>query len=257
MFYRDLFDLQGKVALVIGGTGGIGQAICKAYAEYGADVVIGDLRPEAGAEVQAYIESLGRKCLLYKVDCLDERMVGQMVDDVVKEFGHIDILLNCAGTNIRQKAEEYTQEAWDKVLDLNVKGTFLVCREVGKQMIKQNKGKIINLSSVRSMLALPADYTAYCASKGAVNMYTKCLATEWAKYNINVNAIAPTFTETPLVKDMLDDETTRRTLTERIPLKRLAQPADHVGTILYLSSKASDFITGQIVFSDGGVTATQ
>ncbi|MHB8279225.1 MAG: SDR family NAD(P)-dependent oxidoreductase [Candidatus Humimicrobiaceae bacterium] len=257
MNYSDLFDLRNKVALVIGGAGGIGQEICKAYAEYGANVVIGDIKVESASEIKSYIEGIGRKCLLYKVNILEKKQIIDMVENLVKEFEHIDILLNSAGTQIWQKAEEYTEEAWDKVMDLNIKGIFMVSREVGKQMIKQGGGKIINISSVRSILGYQQDYTAYCASKGAVNMYTKALAVEWAKYNINVNAIAPTFTETNLVKDMLKDRETEQTLINRIPLKKLAKPSDHVGTIIYLSSKASDYITGQIVFSDGGLTATQ
>jgi gluconate 5-dehydrogenase len=257
MLYTELFGLKDKVALVIGGAGGIGQEISKIYAEFGADVVIASRKPEAGAEVKAYIESLGRKCLLYKVDVLDEAAVENMVSNIVSELGAIDILLNAAGTNIWQKAQEYSVENWDKVMDLNVKGTFIACREVGKQMIKQQGGKIINISSVRSFLGYPENYTAYCASKGAVNMYTKCLAAEWAKFNINVNAVAPTFIETPLVADMLSDEKTKQSLINRIPLGRLGKPADLVGTVLYFSSKASDFITGQILFADGGVTCVQ
>ncbi len=253
----DLFSLKDKVVLVIGGAGGIGQEMCRAYAECGANVIIGSRKADSASEIKTYIESINRKCLLYNVNILEEKQVIDMVRVIVKELGKIDVLLNSAGTQIWQKAEEYTEEAWDKVMDLNIKGIFMVSREVGKQMIKQGGGKIINVSSVRSMLAYSEDYTAYCASKGAVNMYTKALAVEWAKYRINVNAIAPTFTETSLVKDMLNDKKVKQALIDRIPLRKLAKPSDHVGTIIYLSSKASDYITGQIIFSDGGVTSTQ
>ena len=231
--------------------------MCKACAEYGADVIIGSRKAESASEIKSYIESINRRCLLYNVNILEEKQIIKMVKKIVKKFGKIDILLNSAGTQIWQKAEEYTEEAWDKVMDLNIKSVFMVSREVGKQMIKQGGGKIINISSVRSMLGYTQDYTAYCTSKGAVNMYTKALAVEWAKYNINVNAIAPTFTETNLVKDMLNDKKTRQALINRIPIRKLAKPSDHVGTMIYLSSKASDYITGQIIFSDGGLTSTQ
>jgi gluconate 5-dehydrogenase len=257
MSYRDYFDLTGKVALVVGGSGGIGVEISKGYADMGADVVVASRNTEKAANLKKYIEGIGRKCLLYNVDILDEQAVIQMVKDVVKEFGRIDILMNAAGTNIWQKAEEYTVENWDKVMDLNLKSVFIVSREVGKQMIKQGGGKIISISSVRSMLGFPENYTAYCASKGGLNMYVKCLAAEWAKYNITVNAIAPTFIETPLTKTMLSDENTKNTLIRRIPLGRLGQPDDLVGAAIYFASKASDFITGQILFADGGVTSVQ
>ncbi|MHB1653579.1 MAG: SDR family NAD(P)-dependent oxidoreductase [Desulfitobacteriaceae bacterium] len=259
MKFNQMFDLTGKVALAIGGTGGIGQetALALALAEQGADVVVASRHPENGQDVITKIKKLGRRAAAIAVDILDEESVRAMAAKVVAEFGSIDILINGAGTNIWQRAEEFSVENWDKVVDINLKGTFIVSREVGKYMIKQGSGKIINISSVRSLLGYPENYTAYCASKGGLNMYTKALAAEWAKYNIKVNAVAPTFIETPLVAHMLADEKTRTSLINRIPLGRLGQPADLVGAIVYFAAPASDFITGQILFADGGVTATQ
>ncbi len=257
MKYEKIFDLNGKAALVIGGTGGLGKDMGLVLAEYGADVVVASRNPEKGQEIVKQVQALGRKSWAEKVNIVDEHDVKNLVDEIVNKMGHIDILINCAGIQLWQKAEEYTEENWDTVIDLNLKGTFFVCREVGKQMIRQGGGKIINISSVRSLLGFPENYTAYCAAKGGLNMYTKCLAAEWAKYNIKVNAIAPTFIETPLTQAMLSDEQMRNALINRIPLKRLGQPEDLVGAALFFASPASDFITGQILFADGGVTSTQ
>ena len=257
MKYEKIFDLSSKVALVIGGTGGLGKDMALALAEYGADVVVASRHPENGKDVVEQIQRLGRRAQALAVDILNEDDVRELTAKVVAEFRRIDILLNGAGTNVWQKAEEYSVENWDKVVDINLKGTFIVSREVGKYMIQQGGGKIINISSVRSLLGYPENYTAYCESKGGLNMYTKALAAEWAKYNIKVNSIAPTFVETPLVADMLADEKTKTTLINRIPLGRLGKPEDLVGAVVYFSAPASDFITGQILFADGGVTSTQ
>ncbi len=257
MKYGNIFDLKGKVALVVGGTGGLGKDMCIALAEHGADVAVASRNPEKAKELVDGILGRGRQSWACEVDIMSEESIRQLVAGIIAETGHIDILVNAAGTQIWQKAEDYTQENWQTVLDMNLKGTFLVCREVGKEMINQRRGKIVNISSVRSMLGYPENYTAYCASKGGLNMYTKCLAAEWAKHNINVNAIAPTFIETPLTKGMLSDQETYNTLLNRIPLRRLGRPEDLVGALIYFVSSASDFVTGQILFVDGGVTSTQ
>ncbi|MBZ4688600.1 MAG: Dehydrogenase with different specificitity [Clostridiales bacterium] len=257
MNYKDIFDLTGKVALIVGGTGGLGKDMALGLAEHGANVIVASRKPERGQDVVGKIRGLGRKSWTEVLDVLDVESIKKAVDHIVEELGQINILVNLAGTQIWQKAEEYTEENWDTVVDFNLKGAFLLSREVGKQMIKQGGGKIIHISSVRSMLGFPENYTAYCAAKGGLNMYVKCLAAEWAKYNINVNAVAPTFIETPLTKGMLSDEETRNNVINRIPLHRLGQPEDLVGAIVYFAAPASDFITGQILFADGGVTSTQ
>lgn len=255
--YRDLFDLSGRVALVVGGTGGIGRDIALALAQYGADVIIASRRPEAGEEVVKAMAATGRRCTSLKADILNAGDLRNLMDTIDNMYGQLDILVNAAGTNVWQKAEEYSEENWDKVVDTNLKGVFLTCREAGRLMIRQRRGKIINISSVRGKLGFPENYTAYCASKGGLNLYTKCLAAEWAKYNINVNAIAPTFIETPLVSNMLADPETYNRLVNRIPLRRIGMPGDLVGAAIFFASRASDFITGQILYVDGGVTCTQ
>lgn len=169
-------------------------------------------------------------------------------------YGKIDILANFAGINIPKPAEEYPLKDWKTIMDINATGVFLCCREVGKVMIQQRRGKIINVSSVRSEYALPRNYLGYCASKAAVNMITKQLACEWAKFNVLVNAIAPTIIETPLTAHLFKDPKFAESLKARIPLGRWGQPTDLVGCAIFLASDASNFITGQIIFVDGGVT---
>jgi len=212
---------------------------------------------DGAEEVARIIAAQGGKAIGRKVNMLDENQLRALVDEIDRLYGRLDILVNAGGTMVWQKAEDFTEENWDKVIDINLKGVFLTCREAGRLMIRQRRGKIMSISSVRGKLGFPENYTAYCASKGGLNLYTKCLAAEWAKYNINVNAIAPTFIRTPLTEGMLSDPKTYDQLQNRIPLHRLGTPADIVGAALFLSSRASDFITGHILYVDGGVTCTQ
>lgn len=257
MDYKKVFDLTEKVAVITGGTGGLGREMGIVLGSYGASIALVAKNKERGEDLLKVYQSMGMKGSFIETDVTREDSVREMKERVLEEYGRVDILINGAGTNIWQKAEEYTVENWDLVMDINVKGTFLCCRELGLPMIERRRGKIINISSVRSKLGFPADYTAYCASKGAINSYTKCLAAEWAKYSINVNAIAPTFIRTPLTESMLSDQETYRSLIQRIPLQRIGAPQDLSGAILFFASEASDFITGQILFVDGGITATQ
>jgi 2-deoxy-D-gluconate 3-dehydrogenase len=177
-----------------------------------------------------------------------------MADAAMKAFGHIDILVNNAGINIPQWAVDVTEEAWDDILDTNLKGLFFCAQAVGKVMIQQRKGKIINISSQTGTVAIP-ERAAYCSSKGGVNLLTKVLAVEWAQYNINVNAIAPTFIETPFSKPMFENTGFREYVLENIPLGRIGQPQDVVGGLIYLASEASNLVTGHILLIDGGWTA--
>ncbi|WP_290726435.1 glucose 1-dehydrogenase [Archaeoglobus sp.] len=255
MGYRKMFDLTGKVAVVTGATGGLGGPIALGLADFGCDVVVVGRRVEVLEKLKTSIEKLGRKALAIKCDITKEEDVVNLVNKTVEEFGRIDILVNCAGINIPKPAEEYPLEDWNKVMDANVTGVFLVCREVGKVMIKQNGGKIINVSSVRSEYGLPRNYIAYCASKAAVNLITKQLACEWAKYNILVNAIAPTVIATPLTAHIMKDPELSRTMKSRILLGRWGYPDDLIGAVIFFASDASNFVTGQILFIDGGVTS--
>lgn len=172
----------------------------------------------------------------------------------MKAFGHIDILVNNAGVNITQWAVDVTEEAWDRVLDTNLKALFFCAQTVGKVMIRQKKGKIINVSSQTGTVAIP-QRAAYCSSKGGVNQLTKLLAIEWAQYNINVNAIAPTFIETPFTKPMFEKEGFREYVLGNIPLGRVGTPDDVTGAVIYLASEASNMVTGHILLVDGGWTA--
>jgi NAD(P)-dependent dehydrogenase (short-subunit alcohol dehydrogenase family) len=249
-----LFDLSGKVALVIGGHGGLGKAIALGLADAGADVVVSSRNLDSLRAVAGEIEAKGQRSLAFKVDIVNEPEVKAMVDAILKIFPRIDILVNAAGLAIRKPADSFPIEEWQQVMDINTRGTFLCCQAVGRVMIKQNSGKIINLSSVRGYYGLPAGYAAYCPSKGAVDTLTRTLACEWAKYNVVVNAIAPTVVETELTKDLLADKEYAKTLKARIPMGRWAIPEDIVGPTLFFASEAANFVTGQILYIDGGVT---
>ncbi len=250
----DLFDLTGKVAIVTGGAGGIGSAQALGLADAGADVVVTSRQIEHLEQVAGEIRAKGRKALAVTVDVVDEKSVAAMVKRVLGEFPGIDILVNAAGLAIRKPADSFPIDEWQKVMDINARGTFLCCQAVGREMIKQKSGKIVNVSSVRGRYGLPADYAAYCASKGAVDTLTRTLACEWAKYNILVNAVAPTIVETELTRPALADPEYAKRMKSRIPLGRWAMPEDIVGATVFFASPASDFITGQILYIDGGVT---
>ena len=250
----DLFDLTGKVALVIGGAGGIGHAQALGLADAGADVIVASRNPGHLEEVAKEIRARGRKSLAVTVDVVDEKSVADMLAAVLKEFPRIDILVNAHGLAIRKPADTFPIDEWQQVMDINTRGTFLACQAVGNVMIKQGGGKIINLSSVRGQYGLPADYAAYCASKGAVDTLTKTLACEWAKHNVLVNAVAPTIVETDLTRDALANPDYAKQMKSRIPLGKWALPEDIVGATVFFASRASDFITGQILYIDGGVT---
>jgi gluconate 5-dehydrogenase len=246
--------LTGKVAIVVGGAGGIGHALALGLADVGADVVVTSRKLENLKPVAEKIQSKGRKSLAIPVEVTDQKSVAAMVDSALETFPHIDILVNAHGLAIREPADSFPIDEWQKVMDINTRGTFLTCQAVGRVMIKQRSGKIVNVSSVRGRYGLPSGYAAYCSSKGAVDTLTRTLACEWAKYNVLVNAIAPTFVETELTRTALADPEFAKTVKARIPLNRWAMPEDIVGPTLFFASKASDFVTGQVLYIDGGVT---
>lgn len=217
--FKNAFSLNGKTALVIG-AGGLGLPIARALMQNGADIILADMKEPDGA-FAASCHAEGRQCTFVQVNLLDEESIVKMVAAARNVTGRIDILVNAAGVNKLIKAEDYDSKAWDFVLGINLRGLYLVTREVGKVMIEQNYGRILSISSVKSFIGTDADYTAYCASKGAVNMYTKQLACEWGKYGITANAIAPTFTRTPINSFQLDDPVFYKTLVDRIPRGRI------------------------------------
>lgn len=255
--YRQLYNLDGKVALVAGGAGGIGSAISAALAAFGATVVLCGRNGARAEALAAQIEAAGGQAWGASLDILDFEAVRHFVDQVVERFGVLDVLVNAAGTHVDAPAIEYTEANWDRVLDLNLKAAFFLSQAVARVQIPRGGGKHIHISSVRSLLGIRRGYVAYCSSRGGMNMMIKQLATEWAQYGITVNGIAPTFTRTELVKDYLEDPDFYNPLVARIPLGRICEPRDLAALAVYLAAPASDFITGQIIFADGGVTATQ
>lgn len=254
----DLFDLSGKASIVTGGGGGLGRAITIGLAKYGSDVAIVDVNIDKAKEVAEEIKLKGRRVLIIKTDITKKEEVDDMIKEVLSEFGKIDILVNNAGIARRAKAEQMSEKDWDDVLSVNLKGVFLCSQAVGKVMIKQRRGKIINIASVVGQRGLfhPLDFaSSYCASKGGVIQLTRALAAEWAKYNIYVNAIAPTYFITEMTRPLLENKEFLSYLRWKIPLQRPGKPEELVGPVVFLASDASSMITGHILNVDGGWTA--
>ena len=253
---KNLFDLTGKVAVVTGGSGGAGKATSIGLALYGADVVVTARTLSTLEETAAEVEKQGRKALPISCDVADQESVDQMVKRTMEEFGKIDILVTTAGIALRHPAEEMPIDEWQKVMDINVRGTFLCCQAVAKEMIQRGEGgKIVTVGSIRGLQGHPAGYSGYATSKGAVHLLTKQLATEWAKFKIHVNCIAPCIFWTPLTEPILKDEEMYKIFMQRIPLGRPAEPEDLVGAVVYLASEASAMVTGHVLYIDGGTSA--
>ncbi len=248
------FDLSGKVAVVTGAGRGMGRYMALDLARYGADVVLCSRTLSELEQVRDEVAALGRKALVVPTDVGIIAEIERMTAMAVERFGRIDILVNNAGMNVPQWAEEVTEEAWDRVMNINVKGVFFCAQTVGKVMIRQQKGKIINISSQSGSVGL-IKRSAYCSSKGAVNQLTRVLALEWGKHNICVNALAPTFVETPMTRPMLEEKSFRDYVMGNILLGRLCKPEDLTGGLIFLASDASDMVTGHILHIDGGWTA--
>jgi 2-dehydro-3-deoxy-D-gluconate 5-dehydrogenase len=250
-----VFDLTGKVAIVTGGGGGLGRPISVALAQCGADVVVDDFDAGHVAATVAEIEALGREAMAVTADLTSAAAMKDMADQVVARFGRIDILVNVAGTNARFAAEEIAAEEFERVLRVNVLGTFLACQAVGRVMIEQKHGRIINMSSVRGRVAPGMGGSAYATSKGGVDQLTRTLAAEWAKFGIQVNAIAPALIMTDMTREFLSAPDVYAKMTADIPMKRLGEPSELVGPAILLASDESSFMTGQIIYVDGGLSA--
>lgn len=256
--YDELFSLNGKTALITGGTGGLGSAVALSFLQKGAQVAVCSNHPEKAAPAAEYAKKLNRPFLSLACDITCSDSADHMLDEVDKAFGSIDILVNCAGINRLLPAESYDDETFQEVMELNVHALHRITRKVGTRFMIPNKyGRILNLSSVKSFIGTTEHYIAYCASKGAVNMYTRQLACEWGKYGITCNAVAPTFVYTPINSFQLDDPVFYRKLTDRIPLGRIGKEQDIAAAALYLCSDAASFVTGQILCVDGGLTSMQ
>jgi len=247
------FDLSGKVALVTGAGRGLGAQIALALGAYGADVIVADRTLAETEQTREAVKALGRRSYSGQADLTSVPAIQAMVAKAVEEFGRIDILVNNAGVNITQWAVDVTEQAWDTVLAVNLKGVFFCSQAVGKVMIRQKSGKIINVSSQAGTVAIP-QRAAYCSSKGGINQLTRLLALEWAPHHINVNAVAPTFLETPLTKPMFQNEEFHRYVLGNIPLGRIGKPSDVTGAVVYLASSAADLVTGHVLHVDGGWT---
>lgn len=254
--FKNVFTLEGKIALVVG-SGGLGTPIASALMQNGADLIMADINLASMEESKAEAKAAGKKFFGQEVDLLSEDSINRMVEEAADKLGRIDILVNAAGINILKKAEEYDGAAWDKVLGINLRGLHLTTSAVGRVMIRQGYGRILSISSVKAFLGTDQDYCAYCASKGAVNAYTRQIASEWGKYGITCNAIAPTFTRTPINSFQLDDPVFYNDLIRRIPLGRICTAKDLGCAAVFLCSDAAGFITGQTLCVDGGITARQ
>ncbi len=251
--YRQLFDLSGRVALVTGASKGLGKAIALALAGAGADIALYARNREDLEAVKASVEALGRRAEIFCVDVLDKALIDENVKATLEAFGHIDILANNAGVNVRKPVLELSVEEWDLVLDTNLKAYFLMAQAVVPHMLSRGSGKVINMASILGAVALPSQL-AYASSKGGVMQMTKVMALEWAKQGVQVNAIGPTYFETPLVAQLRNDPERFRFIVERTPMGRWGQPDELAGVVIFLASHASDFITGQTIFIDGGWT---
>ena len=255
-----LFDLTGQTVLVAGGAGGIGQTLCQALVGQGARVALSARTLE---KAQAVARELGGGALGLAAAADDASSLRALVDETTITFGRLDLVVDCIGGNARHEAEEFPEEDWRRILDLNLTSAFVLSQAAAKRMMQQGKnergiaGKILHISSVRSALGIRAGYAAYVTAKGGLNLMVKQLATEWAEHGILVNAIAPTFIRTEQVADMLADQNFYNGLVARIPLGRIGETQDLVGPALFFVSGASDFVTGQILFIDGGLTACQ
>ena len=248
----NIFQLTGKTAVVTGASRGIGEAIAKGFARAGADLVLVSRNLSALEEVAKEIEGLGKKAFPIAADIGNPKEIQGIVEKALKVFPRIDILMNNAGISpVLKKAEEMDLKEWEEIVRVNLTGTFLCCQAIGKVMIQQGGGKIINMISVGAVVAFPRQI-GYCATKGGILQLTRVLAVEWARHNIQVNAIGPAYLETELTKGMRQSKVISQDLLQRTPLGRFGKPEEIVGAALYLASDASSFVTGQTVFVDGG-----
>jgi len=245
------FRVDGKVALVTGGNRGIGRVCALALANAGADLVVVDINKPT--KVVEEIKELGSRALAIQIDITKLDQIDHMVDEVIDKFGRIDILVNNAGVCFQEPALEVSEETWDATFNVNLKGLFFCTQKVASQMISRKKGKIINIASMNAIMPLPA-HVSYNASKAGVWSLTKSLAMEWGKYNINVNAIAPTFIKTEMASHVFENPKKYQDIINKLPLGRIGDPMDVAAAVVYLASPASDFVTGEMILVDGGWT---
>ncbi|MEW9699555.1 SDR family NAD(P)-dependent oxidoreductase [Paenibacillus sp. SI8] len=248
------FDLTGKVAMITGASKGIGFGLAKAMAHAGAKVAVAARNREQLDHLVSEIRADGGDVVAFTLDVRDVKEIDSVINQVKMQFGRLDILVNNAGLGANHPAVDVTEEDWDNMMDVNLKGLFFCCQSAGKIMLAQGYGKIINMSSQASVVGI-VDHAVYCTSKGGVNQLTKVLALEWSAKGVNVNAVGPTFTYTPGNSERLDDPAYLEGVLARIPNQRLAEISDVAGAVIYLASPASDMVTGVTLMVDGGWTA--
>lgn len=251
---KDLFNLEGKTALVVGGAGGIGQGIATGLAFYGARVCIASRNQESLERAQAEIkEEVGKDVAFYICDATSEEDVTALADKLEAEYGKVDILVNSQGFNRKHPITEFPVDVWDQLFEVNVKSVMICCKVFGARMQAKGGGRILNLSSVRGIRGCGGGNAGYGATKGAVDMLTKMMAAELGP-DVTVNAIGPTVVETPMMKDILNDDL-KKMLAGNAPMKRIGLVEDCIGPAVFLCSDAAGFITGQIIYPDGGLTS--
>ena len=258
--FKRLFDLRGQVALITGAGSGFGEIIAIGFAQFGCDVVAADLNREAAMRTCDRVQSLSRKAAAIGVDVREPEQVASMVSRAVEEFGTIDILVNSAGIPQHDPAEKTPLETWDRVIEINLRGTFLCCQAASQVMLAKGKGSIINFSSIGGVVGLGRGTNAFSASKGGVNALTKELALEWGRRGIRVNAIAPCQFRTPALMEVMNDpqfdaKKLNETWVANIPLGRIGEPEEIVGPALFLASEASAMVHGIVLPVDGGYLA--
>jgi gluconate 5-dehydrogenase len=251
---EELFSLKGKNILITGSSRGIGYTLARGLGQAGSTIILNGRQLQTVEKAAVRLKKMGIRTVQSVFDVSDEKSIIQEVEKILQETGAVDILINNAGMTIRGPLEDFKREDWQRIIDINLTGAFLTAKAVVKGMIKRKAGKIINICSIQSDLARPT-IAPYTASKGGLKLLTQGMATDWGKYNIQVNGIAPGYFKTELTKPLYEDEKFDAWLCARVPANRWGDPQELIGAAVFLASKASDYVNGHILFVDGGLRA--